>query len=40
MSAFETSFDFMLLFVAVAALFWAAAYLLRHRRKGVTYRRR
>ena len=35
----DYSFDFML-FVAVAALIWAATYLLRHRRKGVTYRRR
>jgi len=37
MTAFETSFT---LFVAVAALIWAAAYLMRHGRKGVTYRSR
>ena len=34
MSAFETSFDFMLLFVAVAASVWAVAYLMWHGRKG------
>ena len=37
MTALKISFDFMLLFVAVAASVWAVAYLMWHGRKGSHY---